>query len=560
MRERRLHRLMPHVQQQFVDGRMGRRDFLRFSTLLGLSTASAYAFAGEVTGNGLIASARAQDMPRGGRFKFGMRVQEVARVHAYDWVQPSNIANQVVETLTRVGYDNIARPHLCEGWEVSDDLRTWTLFLRPEVTWHSGRPFVADDVIWNFVHFLTPETGSSSLGLFKSLLLNDVDTGDVDDDGNAVMSTEIWDANAFEKVDDHTVRVNLKAATIAMPEYLFFYNTAMYDPEEDGVFGVGSNGTGAFELVEHNVGVNAVLNARSDYYLDGPYLDSLEFIDLGDDPSANVAAVASQQVHSLYQVDASLLPILQSIAHTDVYEAATAATAVVQMIITEPPFDDPKVRLAMRHGIDSDVIVQRSVQGLGLAGEHHFVCPIHPAYAPLPKMERDPEMCRQLLAEAGYPDGIDIEMACKADPAWEIAAVQVMVEQYAECGIRCSINNMPSAQFWEIWDKAPLGFVEWAHRPLATQVLSLGFRTGVPWNPTGWSNADFDRLLSEAEATLDVEERRAIMEQIEIIMQQDGPIAQPVWRSIMTPVDKRVKGFQMHPQYRLFANELAIES
>ena len=89
-------------------------------------------------------------------------------------------------------------PHLAAGWEVSDDLRSWTFSLREGLTWHDGRPFTADDVLWNFNHILAPETGSSAIGLVKSYLLNDVDTGEVDDDGNPRMTTEIWDANAFE--------------------------------------------------------------------------------------------------------------------------------------------------------------------------------------------------------------------------------------------------------------------------------------------------------------------------------------------------------------------------
>jgi len=104
------------------------------------------------------------------------------------------------------------------------------------------------------------------------------------------------------------------------------------------------------------------------------------------------------------------------------------------------------------------------------------------------------------------------------------------------------------------------GFVEWAHRPLGFMVLSLGFRSGVPWNPTMFADEEFDALLTKAEGTLDLEKRKAIMKQLEIIMQQRGPICQPVWHSILTGMDKRVQGFRMHPQYQFCGNELAIEA
>jgi peptide/nickel transport system substrate-binding protein len=92
-------------------------------------------------------------------------------------------------------------------------------------------------------------------------------------------------------------------------------------------------------------------------------------------------------------------------------------------------------------------------------------------------MTRDPEKAKQLLAEAGYPGGIDIEFNCKRDPAWELATVQAIAEQWGEAGIRAKINVMPSAQFWDVWDKFPMGFVAWGHRPLGFMVLSLGFRS-----------------------------------------------------------------------------------
>jgi len=135
-------------------------------------------------------------------------------------------------------------------------------------------------------------------------------------------------------------------------------------------------------------------------------------------------------------------------------------------------------------------------------------------------MTRDPDKARQLLKEAGYPDGVSFTINAKKDPAWEIAAVQAMVEQWKECGINADINVMPQAQFWDVWDKFDCGFVEWAHRPLGFMVLSLGFRTGVPWNPTMFADQEFDDLLTEAEGTLDLDKRKVLMKKLEIIMQE----------------------------------------
>jgi peptide/nickel transport system substrate-binding protein len=560
MNKNREHPYIATLRQQLVDRRIDRREFLRTATLLGMAAPAAYAFVGKVTGEQFVPQVRAQDMPEGGMVRVAMRVQEITHPHAHNWSQPAVITRQVCDTLTRTGQDNITRPHLLESWEASDDLKTWTLRLRPDVMWHSGRPLAADDVVWSLKHTLDPATGSSSVGLMKSYLLEEYDTGEKDDDGNPKMSTRLWHPDAIEKVDDKTVRLNLKLAQVAIPEHLFHYTNAILDPEEGGEFGPGSNGTGPFELVEHEVGVKSVLNARKGYWGPKPHLDTLMFVDLGDDPSAMIGALASKQIELVWDADVSQLEVLQALPHINVYQVGTAATAVVQMMITEKPYDDPKVRLAMRYGMDVHKCLELAMRGIGLPAEHHFVCPIHPDYAPLPEIPYDPEKAKALLAEAGHPDGIDIKIACKRDPAWELAAVQAMKEQWAAAGINADIDIMPSAAFWDNWDKVPLGFVAWGHRPLGFMVLSLGFRSGVPWNPTGFADEEFDNLLNKAEATLDIEKRKLVMAKLETIMQQRGPIAQPIWQGLMTAADKRVHGFKPHPSSFIFGEELAIES
>ena len=212
----------------------------------------------------------------------------------------------------------------------------------------------------------------------------------------------------------------------------------------------------------------------------------------------------------------------------------------------------------MRLAVDSNAVLQLAHKGLGSVGEHHHVSPIHPEYAKLAPFQRDVAKAKKLLADAGYPNGIDTEIACKPQPEWEPLAVQAMVEQWKDAGIRVKINLMPSTQFWDVWTKVPFGFTGWTHRPLGTMVLGLAYRTGVPWNEAKYSNKDFDSLLTQAEGTLDVPKRREIMAKLEAILQDDGPIVQPLWRSVFTFMDKRVQGFKMHPTQYIFGNEIGI--
>jgi peptide/nickel transport system substrate-binding protein len=179
--------------------------------------------------------------------------------------------------------------------------------------------------------------------------------------------------------------------------------------------------------------------------------------------------------------------------HVEIYSAITANTAVVRMRVDQEPFTDPKVRQAVRFATDQAKTVQIAAGELGEPAEHHHVSPVHPDYKKLPMFERDVEKAKALLAEAGFPDGLDLEIACKPDPAWELASVEAMVEQWKEAGIRTKINVLPSAKFWEVWTEVPFGYTTWAHRPLAFMVMTLAYRSGGTWNETRYNNPSSTR-------------------------------------------------------------------
>jgi len=559
MNDDREHKYIPVLKRNLAEGKIDRREFLRTATLLGMSAAAAYAFAGKVTGGSYVAPARAQAaMPKGGTLRLGMRCQDLKTPHKYSWVESSNSGRMVYDYLTKTGVDNVTRPALCAKWEASEDLKTWTLYLRKDVKWHDGRQFTAEDVIWNLKHVLDPATGSSVLGLFKGFIMEDYETGEKDDKGNPKKSSRLWDAQAIQKVDDFTVRLNGKSAQLAIPENLFHYPLMIMDPASGGVHKVGANGTGAFMMVEDEVGRRQVYKPNKNYWGGGPYVDEWQFIDLGDDAAAALSAIASKQVDGLYLGEIAQLDAMKQLSHVQIYDVGTAYTAVARFH-PQKPFDDKRVRQAMRYAIDSESVLKISYRGLGLAGEHHHVCSVHPEYAKLAPFKQDVAKAKKLLTEAGYPNGIDAEIAARPQPDWELVAVQTMVEQWKAADIRVKINVMPSTQYWDVWTKVPFGFTTWAHRPLGVMTLGLAYRTGVPWNESAFSNAEFDKLLSQAEGILDVDKRREVMAKLETIMQEDGNIVQPVWRSLFTFMDKRVKGFKMHPTGYIFANEIAIE-
>ncbi len=537
----KVHPAIPRLAGQLSRGRIDRREFLRTATLLGLAAPLAFGVAGRITGSGVLPAARAQtgEGRRGGVLRCSMNIKDCSDPAIYDWSEKGNVARQVIEPLVRLGSDNIARPWLAERWEASEDLKTWTFHLRRGVKWNNGDDFIADDVIANFTRWLDPATGSSNYGRFAALR--------GPEDGDPMLD------NAVEKVDDHTVRFNLRVPDLALPENLTDYPALIVHrrfAEEGGNFVQNPVGTGPFLLREFAIGEAAVYEKRdpSEYWGDEVYLDGIRYIDHGDDPAASLAALASDQVDLLFRLfSIDQVPAVETLPGMRLYQTVTAQTGVARMKVTEAPFDNPVLRRAIQACMDRQVLLELGNQGYGEPAEDHHVGPIHPEYAPLPPLQQDYERARALLAEAGHPNGLDLSIDCVAQPRWEPTTCQVIAEMLRPAGINLAVNIMPGGTYWDRWLTAPFGFTSWAHRPLGVTVLNLAYRSGVPWNETSYANPEFDRLLDQANGTLDVDERRQVTAELERILQNDAIIVQPFWRSVFTAGSDKVEGFQIHP-------------
>lgn len=514
-----LHPAVPGLVQQLDQGQIDRRTFLRTLSWLGVAAAGGAA-------SSLTACAPAQDGDSRDSLRFACAIQQITDPALSTWVEASNLYRNALEFLTEVDADNITHPHLAESWRASEDLKTWQFNLRKDVTWSNGDPFTAEDVLFNFRRWLSPDSKSVNRTSFSAV-------------------------NAVERVDDHTVIVHLSRPLCALPEQLYAWTCPMLHRRFDAEgadWPKNPIGTGPYRLERFNVGRDARFVRRDDYWGAKPFLARIDYVDLGTDISTHVAALSAGQVDILYRVTIAELDLVQRVPGAVLVEHEAAQTLVLRMQVDKPPFNDRRIRQAVQLAADNAAMLALAYRGRGQVGENHHVAPSQPDYAPLPRQARNLPLARQLLGEAGHPDGIDLELTLgNTQGRYEQDTAQVLQQNLAEAGIRLKLNVIPAPEYWSVWDKVPFGLTSWAHRPLGVMTLDLAYRTGSVWNESRFSNPAFDAGLDRALGILDPKERAAEMAQLEQILQDQAVMVQPYWCRKFTAISPRVRNYPVHP-------------
>ena len=434
---------------------------------------------------------------RGGSLRVG-----VAGGGAKDTVDPHIAATNPDIARVNVMYEPLAwrdaqyrlEMVLAESIEPSKDARTWTARLREGIKFSDGRKVTADDVIASFKRMTDPDAP-----------------------GNVAASISMLDR--MVKRDERTVEFHLTTPTAIFDDLIGQYSAGIIPADFDLKKPIG---TGAFKLDTFTIGRQSTHSRNEHYWRENePYLDSLTIIDFPDD-NARVNAMLSNQVDAIDNVPVALVRVLKTDPRLRVLNSETGSWLPFTMRVDKAPFDDVRVRKAMRLVVDREQMIRQVLSGQGRVANDMYA-PFDPGYAAeLPQRKQDIAEAKRLLKAAGKPN-LTVELVTSPIQAGIVEAAQVYAKQAAAAGITVNIRKVDTSTFFGDdylkWDFAQ-DF--WYTRNYLSQVAT-GSIDGAPFNETHWGDdKEFMALYHQAVAEIDEKKRTVLMKKLQKIEYERG--------------------------------------
>lgn len=530
------------LARQARRGAMARREFLALASTFGASAPAAYGLLGLVAPS----RAEAQASQRGGVLRVGGRVMDITDPRKFSWSEQGNVARTFCEALVRWEEDATFAPMLLRDWHVSDDARTYTLHVRDGVTWTNGDGFSARDVVHNITRWCDSKAEGNSMASRLSALI-DPATGQAAE-------------GAIEMLDDMTVRLNLARPDITLIAGFVDYPALCVHSS----FGETSSlietpiGTGPFELVSVEIGHKAVVKRREQgrWWGGEAHLDGVEFIDYGADPTAIVAAFDAEEIDANDETPADFVEAMDALG-LEKQQRPTANTIVARMRVDAHPYDNLRFRQAIQMATDNAITLALGFNGDGTVAENHHVSPTQPEYAELPPAEVNPMRAMEIAREEGLAE--EEVVLTSIDGDWRTITTDAIGAQLREAGFNLRREIIAGNLFWNAWTSYPFSTTSWGGRPLAVQVFSLAYKSGQPWNETGFSDPEFDALLDQAVGIWDADQRREIMARLQTILRESGVIIQPYWRNQTMHHTARVRNYSRQVYRELHLEDVWLE-
>ena len=418
------------------------------------------------------------------------------------------------------GYQPI--PVLAESWESNAEGSVWTFHLRQGVKFHDGRDFTAKDVVWTFQRVLDP---TLELG--------------------AAATLSMLDPAQIEAVDDHTVRFTTKVPTVELPVLISSKYTAIV-PDGMDREGMQANpvGTGPYMVESFTPGPNFVAQRNPDYWKAGlPKASCIELSGITESV-ARVAALQSGQADLLIFLEPAATATLRADPSVTLLNSPGGSVMTLSMWVDTPPFDKVEVRQAMKLVVDREKMVEAALLGNGVPGNDTPVPPSSPDAFRSDIPARDVEEAKRLLAEAGYPDGLAVDLYTSDSIATMVPIAQLYQQMAAEAGITVNLIMSPANSYWnEIWLKRPFITSSWGGRPTA-EALSIAYLSEAEFPETHWYRDDYDALIEKANGTVDPDERRAIFQEAQRMLAEEGGVIVPAFASVSAAMRQGCSGYE----------------
>ncbi|WP_343563782.1 ABC transporter substrate-binding protein [Kiloniella sp. b19] len=412
----------------------------------------------------------------------------------------------VYNNLTEVAAGGELKPELAVGWESTPDAKSWTFKLRKGVQFHNGKEMTSRDVIASINHHRVEDSKSVARALVAPI-------------------------HSMEAPDKHTVVFHLDDGNADFPFILNDVHLVIMQEKDGRADWQSAIGTGGYKFVSFEPGVNLILKRQDNYWKDGHgNFDEVELLGIAD-AVARQTALITGEVHAINRVDLKTIHHLERLQHIVIEEVTGTQHMTMPMAINTAPFRDKNVRLALKHALNRDLMVEFILKGRGRIGNDHPIAPSNRYYAKdLEQTVYDPDQARFYLNKAGL-DHLNIELSA-ADAAFNgaVDAAVLFKEQALKSGINVTVNQEANDGYWaNVWRKKPFCMCFWGGRPTEDWMFSTAYSADAKWNDTGWKNERFNSLLIMARSELDEDKRRSMYFEMQSLVRDDGGTIVPMY-------------------------------
>ncbi len=398
----------------------------------------------------------------------------------------------IFEGLTRIDRNARVQPALAGSWEISDDGTVYTFHLHEGVTFHDGSTMDSADVKFSLERAMAPDSVNAQKGLFEPIA-------------------------RVETPDPLTVVVTLKRPT---GDFLFnmgWGDAVIVAPESAATNKTEPVGTGPFRFVRWVKG-DRVEIARNPHYWGRPVKLSAATFKFISDPAAATAAMLAGDVDAFANFPApEALGQFKNDPRFKVVIGTTEGETILAINNGRKPFDDIRVRRALSHAVDRQAVIDGAMFGYGTPIGSHFA-PHHPAYVDLTGLyPYDPEKARELLAEAGYPNGFRVTIKLPP-PSYARRGGEIIASQLKKVGIEAELIPIEWAQWLEqVFRGKDYDLTIVSH----TEPMDIGIyaRDDYYFN---YHNPAFKKLMKELSATMDEAKRTELLKKAQRMIAEDA--------------------------------------